>query len=86
MLRFITTALKIICFAAGFGWLALVAMTYARCPIFTIFGHECSGEQVDAWLVPFASGPIGLPALTVSIAIIAVGVLRRRGKLQKPRS
>jgi hypothetical protein len=45
-----------------------LALTQATCPI-----PRCTGSDLDAWLLPAATAPVGIPAL----AWAAIFVVRR---------
>jgi hypothetical protein len=55
----------------GFGFLAAglfvaaIIFTQYQCPI-----PECTGNDIDAWLLPAAFAPIGVPALIWSIVFV----------------
>ncbi len=55
----------------GFGFLvailfvAAILFTQYQCPI-----PACTGNDIDAWLLPAALAPIGIPALIWSIVFV----------------
>ncbi len=55
----------------GFGFIvaglfvAAIVFTQYQCPI-----PSCTGTDIDAWLLPAAFAPIGIPALIWSIVFV----------------
>jgi len=78
MLRIITIALKLLCFAFALGWLALVFIAQRICSILPSTGHQCHGPEGDVWMLSFFYGIIGLPALIASVIIIVMALRRRK--------
>jgi hypothetical protein len=69
-LRGLSTLLKTIFLFLGFGWLALCLAIGLDCELGPRAG-TCFGANTDVWLPAFFSGLIGVPALIISVGIVA---------------
>jgi hypothetical protein len=58
-------------FLAAFLFIAAIIFSQSQCPI-----PACTGNDIDAWLLPAALAPLGIPALIWS-AIFAAKRFRR---------
>ena len=63
--------IKALCFVVALAWIVLCINADHACAVsHSVVRLLCSGPQLDAWMVPFITGVVGLPAVLVSIIII----------------
>jgi ABC-type Fe3+ transport system permease subunit len=54
-------------------WIVLIAAAQSVCSISKNFGRQCSGPDLDAWVLPFFTAPIGGIAV---LCLIIIGLDR----------
>ena len=76
MYKVIDTILNIGCLLTAVSYLLTVAWARANCSLIPVFGRQCHGPDLGAWMVPFFLAPIGIPAL-IGVAGMLLGPRRQ---------
>lgn len=60
-------------------WIVLIGIAQSHCPLYS---NRCSGPDLDIWMLPFFTAPVGGIAV---LCLIVVGLARLAGVTSRPR-